>query len=170
MPPPLEPLGVLARAGSKEFVRDLVEELYRLRDAAAFPEGRRAELCEVLQAEPAEVEQMFAAGRFVVRECVYRQVRSRTPPPSPPFAPAPAATRRPLTASAVGSQCSPSEVLAADFHPQLRGGCLLPPPSPRRAPVPPHAAEPRMRRGQGCWTRLWAASCRSGRSRPARTL
>ena len=134
MPPPLEPLGVLARAGSKEFVRDLVEELYRLRDAAAFPEGRRAELCEVLQAEPAEVEQMFAAGRFVVRECVYRQVRS--PPPPPPAAPPPR-TRRPLTASAVGSQCSPSEVLAADFHPQLRGGCLLPPPSPPRArPAP----------------------------------
>ena len=71
MPPQLDALALLAKAGSKEFVRDVVAELYRLRDAAAFPQQRCVELCEVLGAEPAEVQQMFAAGKFVVRECAY---------------------------------------------------------------------------------------------------
>ena len=78
MPPQLDALALLAKAGSKEFVRDVVAELYRLRDAAAFPQQRCVELCEVLGAEPAEVQQMFAAGKFVVRECARPIIKSES--------------------------------------------------------------------------------------------
>ena len=79
MPPPLDALGVLAQAGSKEFVEDVIVDLFRLRDAAGFPETRCAELCEVLSVERSEVDLMFSAGKFVVRECAYGGVSFYTP-------------------------------------------------------------------------------------------
>ena len=42
--PQLDALGILAQAGSKEFVEDVIVDLFRLRDAAGFSEPRRAEL------------------------------------------------------------------------------------------------------------------------------
>lgn len=72
--PQLDALGILAQAGSKEFVEDIIVDLFRLRDAAGFSEPRRAELCDVLSVERSEVDLMFAAGKFMVRECVYRGV------------------------------------------------------------------------------------------------
>ena len=79
MPPQLDALGILAKAGSKEFVEDVVVDLFRLRDAAGFPEPRCAELCEVLGVGRSEVDLMFTAGKFVVRECAYGGVSCHTP-------------------------------------------------------------------------------------------
>lgn len=84
MPPQLDALGILAQAGSKEFVEDVVVDLFRLRDAAGFPESRCAELCDVLSVGRLEVDLMFAAGKFVVRECVYGGVSCHAHAPGSP--------------------------------------------------------------------------------------
>ena len=72
MPPPLESLEHLLKAGSKEFVRDFLEEVWRLRDALCFSAARKAALAEQLQVDPSVITQIFAAARYLVHECVYR--------------------------------------------------------------------------------------------------
>jgi hypothetical protein len=110
--PQLDALGILAQAGSKEFVEDVIVDLFRLRDAAGFSEPRRAELCDVLSVERSEVDLMFAAGKFVVRECVYGGVS---------FHARLAYYRGTLDGGyPARSQQNPSAVLPPSFHPQLK--------------------------------------------------
>ena len=71
MPPPLEALEHIVKLGSKVFVKDFLQEVWRLRDALCFPAARKAALAEQLSVDPSQVTEIFAAARYLVRECAY---------------------------------------------------------------------------------------------------